>query len=59
MDYSRFQKIYANLPEKIRKEIVVLVDDRPYTWNSSYIEIVNDTTLGKRIFNKLVELEII
>ena len=58
-DYSRFQKVYANLPEKIRKSIVVVVDEKPYTWNASYVEIQNDTKLGREIYKKLIDMEII
>lgn len=59
MDYSRFQKIYANLPEKLRNDIVVVIDDKPYTWNAMFIELVNETELGKRMYQKLIEMEII
>lgn len=58
-DFSRFQRVYANLPEKIRSGIVVVVDDKPYTWNAVYIELINGTTLGKQMYNKLIEMEII
>ena len=58
-DFSRFQKIYANLPEKIRDGIVIVIDDRPYSWNAVYIELINNTTLGERMYNKLIEMEII
>ena len=58
-DYSRFYKIYGNLPEKIRKGLVVVVDDKPYSWNAVYIELMNDTALGKTMYKKLIETEII
>lgn len=58
-DYSRFLKIYANLPEKLREGIIVVIDGKPYTWNSSYIEITNDTQLGRDIYKKLIKMEII
>lgn len=58
-DYSRFLNIYANLPEKLRSGIVAVVDDKPYSWNSSYVEISANTELGKKIYNQLVEMEII
>ena len=58
-DFSRFQKVYANLPDKIRDGIVVVINDKPYSWNAVYIELVNDTTLGKEMYNKLIEMEII
>lgn len=58
-DYSKFQKVYSNLPEKIRNGIVVVVDGKPYTWNASYLEIINDTKLGREIYKKLIDMEII
>lgn len=58
-DYSRFQRIYANLPEKMRNGIVVVVDDRPYTWNAVYVELINDTALGKIMYQKLIKMGII
>ncbi|MBQ3261255.1 hypothetical protein IJH29_01200 [Candidatus Saccharibacteria bacterium] len=58
-DYSRFLNIYSNLPEKLRNGIIAVVEDKPYTWNSSYIEISAGTELGKKIYNQLVETEII
>ena len=59
MDFSRFQKVYANLPEKLRDGIVVVVNDKPYTWNAVYIELFNNTELGKKMYEKLIEMEII
>ena len=58
-DYSRFLKIYANLPAKLREGIIAVVDDEPYTWNSSYLEIVANTDLGKKIYQQLIDMEII
>ena len=58
-DFSRFQKIYANLPEKIREGIVVVINDKPYSWNAVYIELINDTSLGKEMYSKLIDMEII
>ena len=59
MDYSRFLNIYANLPQKLRNGIIAVIDDTPYTWNSTYIEIINNTNLGKKIYQKLIDMEII
>ena len=58
-DYSRFLKIYANLPTKIRNGIVVVVDGEPYTWNAVYIEVVNNTKLGQVMYKKLIDMGII
>lgn len=59
MDYSRFQKVYANIPEKIRNEIVAVIDGKPYSWNAAFLEITNDTQLGKKIYESLIEMDII
>ena len=59
MDYSRFQAVYAYITEKIRNEVVAVIDDRQYSWNSAYVEISDDTALGRKIYQKLIDMEII
>ena len=59
MDYSRFQAVYANIPEKLRKEIVAVVNEEPYSWNAAHVEIANETELGKEILAKLIEMDIV
>ncbi|PIU37191.1 hypothetical protein COS77_01510 [Candidatus Roizmanbacteria bacterium CG06_land_8_20_14_3_00_34_14] len=57
---ERFLKIYANLPVNLRNEIIaVLPDVGPITWNVAYLEISNDTKLGKKILEKLSNFKII
>lgn len=57
---SKFLKIFANIPEKIRGEdIIVVVDDKPFTWNTAMIEIKNDSELGKKIIKNLEKTKII
>ncbi|MBR0465287.1 hypothetical protein IJJ02_00650 [Candidatus Saccharibacteria bacterium] len=58
-DFSRFQRVYANLPEKIRNGIVVVVNDKPYSWNAVYVELINNTALGREMYKKLIKMEII
>lgn len=56
----KFMKIFANLPEKIRQEdIIVVIDKKPYTWNAAYFEVSNNTKAGEKILRKLKELKII
>ncbi len=56
----KFMKIYANLPEKIRKEdIIIVIDKQPYTWNAAYFEISSSTKLGESILKELKGLNII
>jgi UV DNA damage repair endonuclease len=56
---EKFLKSYSNLPEKVREEIVVVIDGKPYSWDSSYLEVKENTELGKKILNNLKILEII
>lgn len=59
MDYSRFLTIYANIPEKLRNEIIAVVDDKPYSWNAAFFEMSNNTALGQAIYNQLIDMDII
>lgn len=59
MTKDRFLKVYSNLPADIRREIIVVIDDKPYTWDSAYEEIFQNTELGKKMLKKLIELELI
>ncbi len=60
MGKERFLKVYSNLPLNLRDEIVLVLPGRgPVTWNVAYLEINNDTQLGKEILEKLVELKIV
>lgn len=50
----KFLKIFANIPDKIRSEhSIVIIDDKPYTWNNAAIEVKNDTAIGKKIIETL------
>jgi hypothetical protein len=56
---ERFMRVYSDLPLKLRKEIVMVIDEEPITWNAAYIEVKNNTEKGKRILEKLASLGII
>ena len=53
-DKSDFFRIYANLPIDVRKEIILIVENRPITWNVAYDEISNSTVIGKKILDKII-----
>lgn len=59
MSKEQFLKIYANLPEPEREQIIAVIDGKTYSWNVAYNEIINDTSLGKKILKKMEELELI
>lgn len=52
---AKFLKIYANIPDSLREDIIAIVDGKTYTWNTAYFEIKNDTPLGKKIL-KILEV---
>jgi len=56
---ERFLKIYADIPLNMRKEIVMVLDKEPVTWNVVYIEVSNSTEKSKKILKILMELKII
>lgn len=56
---ERFLKIYDNLPFQERKEVVVVINNEPISWNIARNNIIHMTELGKKILKKLSELEII
>ena len=51
-----FIQIYSGLADNIRKEIIVVIDDKPYSWTSAYFEIDKGTDLGKRILEKMKKM---
>lgn len=56
---SRFLKVYANIPMNLRREIILVINEEPITWNTAYVEIKNKTKLGRKILLKLIELNFI
>lgn len=56
---EKFIKIYAGLPLGVRKEIILILDDKPITWDVAFIEVNNNTKMSKIILKKLEKLDII
>ena len=52
-------KIYADIPLALRKEIVLVVDKEPVTWNVAYVEVFNNTEKSRNILKRLGELRIL
>jgi len=59
MSSERFMKVYSNLPLNLRKDIILVIDKEPITWNVAYLEIKGKTKKGDKILKKLMELKII
>lgn len=56
---EKFLKVYANVPDGLRNDIIVIVDGKTYNWNTSYFEIKEKTKLGEKILKALEELNIL
>lgn len=59
MSLERFMKVYVNLPINLRKEVIVVIDKEPISWDVAHNEISHNTELGKKILKRLIELNII
>jgi len=56
----KFKKIFANLPDKVRSEdIILIINKKPYTWNAVFFEVENNSEFGKKMLKKLDELGLI
>lgn len=56
---EKFLRIYANIPEGLRNDIISVVDKKTYTWNVAYIEIKENTELGKKLLKALEGLGLV
>lgn len=56
---AKFLGIFANIPENLRRDILVVVDKKPYTWNTAYLEVKDNTPLGKKILKTLEEIGVL
>jgi len=60
MTKESFFDIYANMPLNLRREIILVLEEKgPISWDVAYIEINNNTKLGKLILKKLEEMGVI
>jgi len=56
---EKFLKVYAEIPEGLRSDIMAVVNGKTYTWDTAYLEVKDDTELGKKILKTLVTVGII
>ncbi len=54
---EKFLKAFANIPSSVRKEdIIVVIDNEPYSWSTATIEVKNQTAIGEKILKTLSKL---
>lgn len=56
---EKFLRAYANIPLNARKEIILVLEEGPITWEVAYFEVKNQTEKGEKIIDKLNELKLI
>ena len=56
MTREKFLKVYANLPEPEREQVIAVIDKKTYSWNVAFNEISNNTELGEKILKKIMDL---
>ena len=56
---AKFLSVYTNIPLNVRDDVVLVLDDRPISWNVAYLEVVTHGPQAEKILTDLVELEII
>ena len=56
---AQFLRVYANLPQGAREEIMAVVRREPYTWKAAKLEIEEDTDIGGEILEQLAKLKIL
>lgn len=56
---EKFLRAYSNIPLNARKEIILVLEEGPITWEVAYFEVKNQTEKGKKILEKLNELNLI
>ena len=50
---EKFLRVYAEIPEGLRSDIIVVIDGKTYTWDTAYLEIRGKTKLGEKILKTL------
>ena len=54
-----FIKTFASVPDRLRNEIIIVVDGNPFTWESAFIEVKAKTEKSKKIIEEVKKLKII
>lgn len=53
MNKTRFLEIYNRLSEEERKDTCCYITNRPFSWRTCFIEITQNTNLGKNLLTAI------
>jgi len=56
---SKFLEAYANVPEPLRREVIAVINNEPFSWQTARAEIINDSKNAKLIIEHLHNMEVI
>lgn len=56
---AKFLKAYTEVPENLRSQIIVVVNEKTYSWNSVYFEVKDKTEISKKLLNTLFGMKLI
>ncbi|MDP2749949.1 MAG: hypothetical protein Q8O89_03905 [Nanoarchaeota archaeon] len=56
---AKFLRIYSNIPDNLREDIIVIIDEKTYSWNAAYFEVKNNSKICKKILKELTVTKII
>ncbi|MFH1095320.1 MAG: hypothetical protein V1728_03825 [Candidatus Micrarchaeota archaeon] len=56
---ARFIKTYADIPVPLKAEIIAVVNNEPYTWNTAYFLISGKQKIGDDILRKLAQIKVL
>lgn len=56
---TKFLRAYADVPDTLRSDIIIVIDEKTYTWNTAFFEIKNNTELGKKILKALENMNLL
>lgn len=50
---AKFLKLYASVPQILREDVIAVVEEKTYSWNSAFIAVSGETGLGDKILRAL------
>ena len=56
---ENFFKAYAEVPEVLRSQIIVVFNEKIYSWNSVYFEVKNKTDMSRKLLSTLFAMKLI
>ncbi len=56
---AKFLALVANVPLKLRDEIIALIDDKPVSWNVAYGEVKFDSNASKKIIERMRQIGVL